>query len=155
MHDTYVAALLKFYGDPIALRLCFSGVKLEFKLSEISNNTLLTMDNIGEETGALFCSTDRKACCVNESDIHENWFLPNGSKVLATNNTHFGAAYVTWGIQTVGLNRVNNDNSLNLPSGVYHCEMVDRNNVTHYLYVGIYHENEGKAVHTNRVYITL
>ena len=107
------------------------------------------MENVGEGEGALFCSTDRKDCCDNESDIHGNWFLPNGSKVLATNNTHFEAAYVTWGNQTVGLNRVNSNDSLELPSGVYHCEMMDKNNITHHLYVGIYHENEGKAIHTN------
>ena len=103
---------------------------------------MITTGNIGEGESTLFCSTDRSDCCDNESNIHGNWFLPNGSKVLATNNT---AAYVTRGNQTVGLNRVNNSNSLELlPSGVYHCEMMDKNNITHHLYVGIYHENEGK-----------
>ena len=123
----------------------FSGVRLEQGPNELRNNTLFTVDDIGEVEGALVCSTDKKDCCDNESDIHGNWFLPNGSKVLATNNTHFEAAYVTWGNQTVGLNHVNNSNSLELlPRGVYHCEMMDKNNTTHHLYVGIYHENEGK-----------
>ena len=102
------------------------------------------IDSIGKGDRALFCSTDRNDCCDNEPDIHGNWFLPNGSKVLATNNTHFEAAYVTRGNQTVGLNCVNNNNSLELPSGIYHCGMMDKNNITHHLYVGIYHENEGK-----------
>ena len=126
-----------------------AGVRLEFGPYQLGNNTILTIDNIGEGEKVLFCSTDRKDCCDNESDIHGNWFLPNGSKVLATNNTHFEPAYVIWRSQTVGLNRVNNSNSLELlPSGVYHCEMMDKNNITHYLYVGIYHENEGKVVRT-------
>ena len=107
---------------------------------------MITTGNIREGEGALFCSTDRRECCDNESDIHGNWFLPNGSKVLATNNTHFEPAYVTRGNQTVGLNRVNN-NSLKLPSGVYHCEMMDKNNTTHHLYAGIYHENKGKSIY--------
>ena len=114
---------------------------------------MITTGNIGEGESALFCSTDRSDCCDNESDIHGNWFLPNGSKILATNNTHFDAVYVIRGNQTVGLNRdrVNNNNvnnSLELSTGVYHCEMMDKNNITHHLYVGIYHENEGKAIHT-------
>ena len=108
---------------------------------------MITTGNIGEEERALFCSTDRIDCCDNESDIHGNWFLPNGSKVLATTNTHFEASYVTRGNQTVGLNRVNNNNSHELPSGVYHCEMMDKNNTTHHLYVGIYHENKGKSIY--------
>ena len=36
-----------------------------------------------------------------------------------------------------------NSPELHVPTGVYHCEMMDKQNVTHYLYVGIYLENEG------------
>ena len=122
------------------------GVQLEHGPNQESNNTLITVEDIGEEEMALFCSTGRKDCCVNESDIHGNWFLPNGSKVLAITNTHFEASYVTWGNQTVGLNRVINNNSHELPSGVYHCEMMDKNSITYHLYVGIYHENEGNIL---------
>lgn len=86
------------------------------------------------------CLTDWKDCCNNESGIHGNWFLPNGSKVLAIRSAPF---YVTWGNQTVGLNHAPNG-SLELSPGIYHCEMVDKNNVTHYLYAGIYPESEGK-----------
>ena len=139
-----------FNFNELRLRMFQSwlGVRLEHGswTNEQSNNTLLREDIIGEGERVLFCSTDRKDCCDNESDIHGNWFLPNGSKVLATKNTHFETAYVTRGNQTVGLNRVNNSSSLELPSGVYHCEMMDKNNITHYLYIGIYHENEGKLL---------
>lgn len=109
---------------------------------EESNNTLVTVDSIGEGEEALLCLTDWKDCCVNGSDIHGSWFLPNGSKVSATNKAQF---YVTWGIQTVGLNRAESSN-LMLPTGagIYYCEMMDKNNVTHYLYAGIYPENGGK-----------
>ena len=31
-------------------------------------------------------------------------------------------------------------------AGVYHCEMMDKNNITHYLYIGIYPENEGNKL---------
>ena len=33
--------------------------------------------------------------------------------------------------------------STELPSGIYHCEMMDRDNMTHHLYAGIYLEDEG------------
>ena len=52
--------------------------------------------------------------------------------------------YITLGNQTVGLNT---SNGLELPTGIYHCEMMDKKNVTHYLYAGIYPENEGKHLH--------
>ena len=36
-----------------------------------------------------------------------------------------------------------NSPELHVPTGVYHCEMMDKQSVTHYLYVGIYLENGG------------
>ena len=44
------------------------------------------------------------------------------------------------GYQTVGLSITNGPE---LPTGIYYCEIMDRNNVTHYLYAGIYPESEG------------
>ena len=114
-----------------------SGVKLEHDTNETSNNTLFTLDNSGV---ALFCSTDREDCCTDEFTIAGNWFLPNGSKLPSTTNTQ--SLSITLGNQTVGLN-VTNSHELPTGSGIYHCEMMDGENVTHYLYAGIYPENEG------------
>ena len=47
--------------------------------------------------------------------------------------------HVILGNQTVGLN-ITKFNSPELPTGIYHCEMMDRENDTYYLYVGIYLE---------------
>ena len=95
------------------------------------------MDNIRE---ALICSTDSVDCCTDhdEYSIAGNWFLPNGSKIPPTTSTQ--SLHITLGNQTVGLN-VNN--SLQALTGIYHCEMMDKKNITHYLYAGIYPENEG------------
>jgi hypothetical protein len=87
-----------------------------------------------ENENVLFCSTDRKN---DEFNIHGSWFLPNGSKIsLSTYNTRI--LHTVLGNQTVGLNI-----SPDLPTGIYHCEMMDRENVTHHLYAGIYPEDEG------------
>ena len=92
----------------------------------------------------LFCSTDRKN---DEFNIPGSWFLPNGSKISsATTNTP--SLYTALGNQTqsVGLNITNSAES---PRGIYHCEMMDRNNNTHHLYAGIYLENEGICLAKN------
>ena len=116
----------------------FIGVKLEHGPNQENNNTLITVGSIGEGEETLFCSTDREDCCAaDEFSIAGNWFLPNGSKVLLTTNTP--SLHITLGNQTVGLNIM----SPEVPTGIYHCEMMDINDVTHYLYVGIYFENEG------------
>ena len=118
-----------------------AGVKLEHGPNKESNNTLITLDDIGERERILFCSTDREDCCTNELNIGGHWFLPNGSKVLSRIDTQ--PFYIVLGNQTVGLNIMN---SSELPIGIYHCEMTDKKNVTHYLYAGIYPENEGTTL---------
>ena len=89
------------------------------------------MEDIEVNDTILFCSTDLVDYWTDEFSITRSgyWFLPNGSKI----------ASIT-GNQTIGLNLTNNTN---LPSGIYHCEMMDRDNVTHHLYAGIYPEDEG------------
>ena len=88
----------------------------------------------------MFCSTDREDCCnIHEYNIAGNWFLPDGSNVSSTSNTQ-SLLHIKLGYQTVGLSITNGPE---LPTGIYYCEMMDRNNVTHYLYAGIYPESEG------------
>ena len=113
-----------------------SGVKLERGSNEISNNTLLTVDNTGV---VLLSSTDRENCCTDEINITGNWFLPNGSNII-TLGTNIQSLSIALGNQTVGLNITN---SADFPTGIYHCEMMDREDVTHHLYAGIYPEDEG------------
>ena len=108
------------------------GVSLEHGAKQQSNNTLIILDtNIGDDERMLFCSTDIEDCCTNELISFGEWFRPNGSEV--------GSPNVTSGNQTLGLSIMIGSE---MP-GIYHCEMMDLNNVTHYLYVGIYPENEG------------
>ena len=131
------------------------GVKLEYGPNQESNSTLITVDTIGEGNRALICSTDRQDCCLNESSIDSNWFLPNGSKIHLKNTLTSTSSYIVRGNQTVGLNRVENGTSLSeLPMGIYHCEMMDKNNINHHLYVGIYPENEG-TLHVQIAYPNL
>ena len=113
------------------------GVKLEqgssSKQEFQTNNSLITVTDDSEQT--LLCSTDRDDCCTDEFNAIGNWFLPNGSKILPRNSTTL--FHITLGNQTVGLN------GPELPSGIYHCEMMDRENITHHLYAGIYSKDEG------------
>jgi hypothetical protein len=85
----------------------------------------------------LVCSTDRENCCFDEFNIPGTWFLPNGTEI-SPSTTNTPSLHIALGNQTVGLN-INPD----LPSGVYHCEMMDRENATHHLFVGIYPEDQG------------
>ena len=97
-----------------------------------------------EDEKVLLCSTDRETCCFEELNIPGSWFLPDGTKILTKSNNQ--SLHITLGNQTVGLNIMN---STDLPSGIYHCEMMDRENITHHLYAGIYPDSEGICVLKN------
>ena len=92
------------------------------------------MEDIEVNETTLLCSTDRVDYCTDEFSIPRSgyWFLPNGSEI----------ASIT-GNQTIGLNLTNNTN---LPRGIYHCEMMDRDKIIYHLYAGIYPENEGTII---------
>ena len=51
------------------------GVRLEKGPIEVKNNTLLRVDDISELDGALVCSTDRKACYINESSDQRDYSI--------------------------------------------------------------------------------
>ena len=85
----------------------------------------------------LFCSTDKENF-NDEFSVPGSWFLPNETKISTKPMNQ--SLHIIVGSETVGLNITNN---AELPSGIYHCEMMDRDNVTHHLYAGIYTEDEG------------
>ena len=109
------------------------GVKLEHGPNQERNNSLITSNSTQNNENVLYCSTDREN---DEFNIPGNWFLPNGSNISDSNNQ---SLHIALRNQTVGLNI-----SPDLPTGIYLCEMMDRDNITHHLYAGIYPENEGR-----------
>lgn len=111
---------------------------LEFGQGRFENNSLITLDVIGESTHALFCATDKKPCC-NETD--GNWYLPDGTLLPSETNTSQYLYVTREGDPTVGLNHMQNGTQ---PSaGIYLCELMDRKNITNHLYIGIYPQNGG------------
>ena len=121
--------------------LLLLGVKLEHGPNQESNNTLITVKMDGENS-VLFCSTDRENCCNDQLNIYlpGSWFLPDGSEISSNNIQSLHN--ITLGSQTMGLSI-----SPELPTGIYHCEMMDREDVTYHLYAGIYSEDEGIQCH--------
>ena len=68
--------------------------------------------------------------------------MPDGSKILQQSSNNSQAIYISRGNQTVGL-KYRNGTGTSVPTGIYHCEISDKNNVISYLYVGIYNQNQG------------
>ena len=134
----------------VKLYLCnlfyFPGVRFSLRGTTYQNNSLVTLDNIGEGDDALLCLTDNTACCsraqspgmVNLGD----WYYPNGTGVV---NSIVALPDVQWefyrnrGQSVVRLNRRRGG-----VNGIYHCEVPDTTGVNQTIYIGVYTANTGK-----------
>ena len=83
------------------------------------------------------CVTDNPNCC-RYPDRFGEWYFPNGSAVRI--ERYGDDFYRDRGRRTVRLNRRNN---AVYPTGIYHCELPDRNGINRTLYVELYRETSG------------
>ena len=111
----------------------------------------MTLNEIGEDSAALFCLTNKTDCC-GPSDTPEgifvigHWYFPNGSSVK---NTISGDnMFRDRGPSFVRLHRRNNAQT----TGIFRCEVLDASGTNQQLYVGVYPVNSGSPSITGLVY---
>ena len=112
------------------------GVRLLLREEQYLNNSGVMISSIGEGDDALMCVTDKPDCC--RFPHFGEWYFPNGSSVRTFGHGH--DFYRNRGPQTVRLNRRNN---AMYPTGIYHCELPDRNGINRTLYVELYSKTSG------------
>ena len=97
------------------------------------------MDKISEGGLALLCLTDEQDCCSlkeGQGDLRiGEWYFPNGMTV-----DRMGDVYRRRSRSVVLLNRRNN---ATLSSGIYHCEIPDKQEILQHIYIGIYPNGSG------------
>ena len=117
------------------------GVRFSLRGVVYYNNSLMTLEDIGERGDALFCVTDQPACCIppytgEMGSALGNWYFPNGTRVVSS-----GAQWDfhrTRGQSVVLLRRKRGGDN-----GIYHCEIPDAMNVTQTIYIGVYPASAG------------
>ena len=123
-------------------------VRFSLNGTTYQNNSLVTLEDIGESDAALLCLTNATDCCRPPyagamEGVRGNWFFPNGTTVPnetdnSTTNEPWNF-YSTRGNMTVLLHRRRGGEE-----GVYCCVVPDASNVTQTLYIGVYTENIGE-----------
>ena len=120
-----------------------AGVSFWLRGTTYQNNSLVTLEDIGEWSDALLCLTDLTACCrpPYTSEVgpfyRGSWFFPNGTRVPSS-----GAQWDfhrTRGQSVVLLHRRRGGED-----GVYSCEIPDATNVTQTIYIGVYTASTGE-----------
>ena len=106
------------------------------------NNSIVTLEDIGESSDALLCKTDLTTCC-RSSDSGEmgtalgNWFFPNGTRVPSS--AHQWDFYRTRGHMVVRMQRRRGG-----VEGIYHCEIPVTMNVIQTIHIGVYSATTGE-----------
>ena len=111
------------------------------------NNSVVTLEDIGEDKDVLLCITDQCNCCryphtgVMGTAIG-NWFFPNGTRVPSSGQQW--DFHRTRGASVVLLYRRRGGED-----GIYRCEIPDSLNVTQTIYIGVYTASTGEPPLTN------
>lgn len=99
----------------------------------MQNNSVVRIQDIGENGNAITCKTDLRPCCASLPNRHGEWYYPDGRVV-----PNFGAGEDFYRNRdddgSVYLNRRNNALS---PDGIFYCEVPDRSNRLQRLTLGI------------------
>ena len=129
------------------------GVRFSLRGTTFQNNSLVTLEDIGEWDDALLCMTDLADCCRG-SDTPSgtpsvgDWFFPNGTAVPNTVIDIINGINIVWkfyrnrGPRVVRMNRRNGG-----VDGIYHCEIpVSLGPPIAYqkLYIGVYTASTGE-----------
>ena len=128
------------------------GVRFSLRGTTYQNNSLVTLEDIGEGYGALLCVTVNPACCARDQSpgggILGDWYYPNGTGVFNSLNIVVGynGQYIMWdfyrnrGQSVVRMNRRRGG-----VNGIYRCVIPDAAGVNQTMYIGVYTADSGEC----------
>ena len=130
--------LLLFSPDLGAVRFSLNGTTYH-------NNSLVTLEDIGEGDAALRCMTDNTSCCrppytrnLSRSALG-NWFFPNGTRVPSSGKQW--DFHRTRGEMVVLLHKRRGG-----VDGVFYCVLPDKEGNEQTTYIGVYTGSAGKCM---------
>ena len=99
------------------------------------NNSIVTLEDIGEGGGALDCKTNQT---TRYKPCQGNWFFPNETRVPS--GGPMWCFYRTRSYMAVSMHRWGGGEE-----GIYHCEIPDSVNVNQPIYIGVYNMSTGEG----------
>ena len=129
--------------------LFVTGIGLTLNGVQYTNNSVVTITNIGTGSAALLCTTTYIPCCFSIPLPGNHWYFPNGSRVdrfntlpyyrSRTDGQRFPIGSSPGG--TVLLHR----NPEGTTTGIFRCEILDATGAFQSIYVGIYTGTTGES----------
>ena len=124
---------------------CATGIGLTLNNVEYTNNSVVTITDIGTGSAALRCTTIYRPCCFSNPPTH--WYFPNGSQIYNTNTLPYYRSRIDGSPLTPGragavlLHR----NPGATTTGVFCCDILNANGDLQSIYVGIYTATTGES----------
>ena len=113
----------------------YTEVGVLFKGHLVPNNSIVTINNIGEGFSELVCLTNDENCC--DSSSGGRWLFPNDSVVPASGDVYEGR-----GPSFLSLN---SGSGVEVDNGLFRCEIPNTEGVDTTSYIGIYSTDLGTS----------
>ena len=127
---------------------CTTDIGLTLNNVQYTNNSVVTITDIGTGSAALRCTTTLSpGCCFSGPPPGTHWYFPNGSQISNTNTLPYyrtrinGNPWFTSEPGTVLLHR----NPEGTTTGIFRCEILDATGAFQSIYVGIYTATTGES----------
>ena len=124
-----------------------TGIGLTLNNVNYTNNSVVTITDIGNDSAALICTTTYYPCCFSGPPPGTHWYFPNGSRINNTNTLPYyrtridGHPWFTSEPGTVLLHC----NPGATTTGVFRCEIHNAIGDFKSIYVGIYTATTGES----------
>ena len=117
---------------------------------QYTNNSVVTITDIGTGGAALLCTTNHRGCCLSTDG--SQWYFPDGSAVqhvrlIGDATTYYRSRTISnVGGGTVRLHCIPGATT----TGVFHCDILDGSGDLQSIYVGIYTATTGESCSLKR-----
>ena len=125
-----------------------AGVRFWLNGTTYQNNSLVSLEDIGENDDALLCLTDLTVCCRSPYTgitgyAVGNWYFPNGTRVRSyTANLTTGEQWEIY--RTRGQNLIYLHRRRGGATGIYRCTIPDCAGVYQNITIGLYTAGTGE-----------
>ena len=123
---------------------CATGIGLTLNGVQYTNNSVVTIMDIGTGSAALNCTTTYTECCFSGPSPGTHWYFPDGSRVGRINTLPYYRSRTDAKSDYPG-RVILHRNPEGTTTGVFRCEIHDASGVFQSIYVGIYTATTGES----------
>ena len=125
---------------------CATGIGLILNNVQYTNNSVVTITDIGTGSAALICTTTYRPCCFSGPAPGTHWYFPNGSRVERFNTLPYYRTRTSTFISPPGAVLLHH-NPEGTTTGIFRCDILDANGIFQSVYVGIYTATTGEVLY--------